>query len=41
METRVSTQCRATYDALEVILEELTRRYRNGLTTVDELPQHS
>ena len=36
----VSAQRRAVYDALKVILEELTRRYRDGLATVDELLQH-
>ncbi len=40
MELAISAQRRAVYDALEVILEELTRRYRDGLATVDELLQH-
>ena len=38
-EREISDQRRAVYDALELILEELTRRYRDGLATVDELLQ--
>jgi hypothetical protein len=40
VEEQISAQRRAVYDDLEVILEELTRPYRDGLATVDELPQH-
>lgn len=36
-EREISAQRRKVYDALEVILEELTRRYREGLANVDEL----
>lgn len=36
-ERDISEQRRAVYDALELILEELTRRYRDGLADVDEL----
>ena len=36
-ERDISTQRRGVYDALEKILEELTRRYRDGLANVDEL----
>ena len=39
IEETVSSQRRAVYDALEVILEELTRRYRDGTASVDELLQ--
>lgn len=39
VEADVSTQRRAVYDALETILEELTRRYRDGSASVDELLQ--
>ena len=38
-EREISDQRRAVYDALELLLEELTRRYRDGLATVDELLQ--
>ena len=37
IEAEISAQRRAVYDALEAILEELTRRYRDGLASVDEL----
>ena len=40
-EDTISTQRRAVHDALEVILAELTRRYRDGSATVDELLQQS
>jgi hypothetical protein len=36
-ERDISEQRRAVYDALALILEELTRRYREGLADVDEL----
>ncbi len=39
VEAEVSAQRRRVYDALEIILEELTRRYRDGLASVDELLQ--
>ena len=39
IEQTVSAQRRSVYDALEVILEELTRRYRDGTASVDELLQ--
>ena len=39
-EHAVSSQRRAVYDALEQILEELTRRYRDGLADVDQLLSH-
>ena len=39
VESEVSGQRRSVYDALEVILAELTRRYRDGLASVDELLQ--
>ena len=39
VEHEVSSQRRAVYDALEVFLEEMTRRYRDGLASVDELLQ--
>ncbi len=39
IEETVSSQRRAVYDALEVILEELTRRYRDGTASVDRLLQ--
>ncbi len=39
VEADVSAQRRAVYDALDVILEELTRRYRDGQASVDELLQ--
>ena len=41
MEDKISTQRSAVHDALEAILEELTRRYRDGSATVDELLQQS
>ena len=39
MERAVSKDRRAVYTALEEILEELTRRYRDGLANVDQLLQ--
>jgi hypothetical protein len=39
-EHKVSTERRAVYDALEQILEELTRRYRDGLADADQLLRH-
>jgi hypothetical protein len=36
-EAKVSTDRRAVYDAYEEILEELTRRYREGLANADDL----
>ncbi len=39
MERSVSSDRRAVYAALEQILEELTRRYRDGLASVDQLLQ--
>jgi hypothetical protein len=39
-ERAVSSERRAVYDALEQILEELTRRYREGLADVDQLLRH-
>jgi len=36
-ERDISDQRRLVYDALELVLEELTRRYREGLANVDEL----
>ncbi len=39
MERSVSADRRAVYAALEEILEELTRRYRDGLANVDQLLQ--
>ena len=41
IERIISSQRRTVHDALEVILEELTRRYRDGSATVDELLQQS
>ncbi len=38
-ERAVSADRRAVYTALEEILEELTRRYRDGLANVDQLLQ--
>jgi hypothetical protein len=38
-ERAVSADRRAVYAALEQILEELTRRYRDGLANVDQLLQ--
>ena len=38
-ERSVSADRRAVYSALERILEELTRRYRDGLANVDQLLQ--
>ena len=38
-ERSVSADRRAVYTALEEILEELTRRYRDGLANVDQLLQ--
>ena len=38
-ERAVSSDRRAVYSALERILEELTRRYRDGLANVDQLLQ--
>ncbi|MDJ0962368.1 MAG: hypothetical protein QNJ88_17105 [Acidimicrobiia bacterium] len=38
-ERAVSADRRAVYAALEEILEELTRRYRDGLANVDQLLQ--
>lgn len=40
VEQEVSTQRHAVHDALDAILEELTRRYRDGTATVDELLPH-
>ncbi len=40
-EDTISKQRSAVHDALEAILEELTRRYRDGSATVDELLQQS
>lgn len=37
VEAEISTQRRSVYDAHEKIHEELTRRYRDGLASVDEL----
>ena len=37
----ISDQRRSVYDSLERILEELTRRYRDGLADVDQLLQHN
>ena len=39
IEEKISAQRRAVHDALDVVLEELTRRYRDGSATVDELLQ--
>ncbi len=39
-ERTVSTQRKAVYDALDAILEELTRRYRDGSASVDGLLRH-
>jgi hypothetical protein len=39
MEETISSQRRAVFDALEAILAELTRRYRDGSASVDELLQ--
>ena len=38
-ERDVSADRRSVYAALEEILEELTRRYRDGLANVDQLLQ--
>lgn len=38
-EREVSKQRNSVYDACEQVQEELTRRYREGLATVDELLQ--
>jgi hypothetical protein len=38
-EQEVSTQRRTVYEVLEQLLEELTRRYRDGLASVDGLLQ--
>lgn len=40
-EREVSAERRAVYTALELILEELTRRYRDGLANVDQLLQQN
>ena len=37
VETEVSEQRRAVYEAYETIHAELTRRYRNGLADIDSL----
>lgn len=37
IEREISAQRRVVHDALDAILEELTRRYRDGTATVDEL----
>lgn len=37
MEREVSSQRKAVHQALDAILEELTRRYRDGSASVDEL----
>ncbi|HEX9855781.1 MAG TPA: hypothetical protein VGC47_10725 [Acidimicrobiia bacterium] len=37
VEVEISSQRRAVYDSQEKINEELTRRYRDGLASVDEL----
>jgi len=36
-EEGISNQRRGVYDAMEKVLEEITRRYQEGLATVDEL----
>ncbi len=36
-EQRVSTQRRSVYEALETLTDEVARRYRDGLTSVNEL----
>lgn len=41
VEKTISSERRAVQDALEVMLEELTRRYRDGSATVDELLEQS
>ncbi len=41
VEETVSHQRRSVHDALDAILEELTRRYRDGTASVDELLQQS
>lgn len=40
IEETISSQRRAVHNALDVILEELTRRYRDGSASVDELLEH-
>ncbi len=37
VERAISTQRRTVYDAYELILDELSRRYREGGATVDDL----
>jgi len=41
VEEKISAQRRSVHDALDSILEELTRRYRDGSASVDELLQQS
>ena len=41
VEETISRQRRSVHDALDAILEELTRRYRDGTASVDELLQQS
>ena len=36
-EQRVSMQRRSVYEALETLTDEVARRYRDGLTSVNEL----